>query len=95
MNNNKPPLEFRTGSHKPSAAPAPGLNMAIANIADYAFNIGALVSIDMTSYKEGAEGRIVVIRLVGDVSHTFQGDRADAAFYWYLQLTGQARVEGA
>jgi hypothetical protein len=92
MDNNKPPLQFRQVPVQPQPQI---INVPFANVAGFAFNLQSLIAMDMSAYAEGAEGRFIVMRLLGDVSHTFQGPRADQAFHWYLTLTGQARVEGA
>jgi hypothetical protein len=66
------------------------------DLVGFVFNVGALVAIDTSAYKppptlEGHH-RIIVLHLVGPVEHVFEDEAADAAYVWYLHLTGQARI---
>ena len=63
-------------------------------IANYSFNMAFLVDIDRTRYQPGADRREITLRFVDDIEHVFADERADACEYWYLQLTGQAKVSG-
>jgi hypothetical protein len=77
--------------------PAQQINLPMKDLAGFVFNVGALVAIDTSMYKppptpEG-HNRIIILHLVGPVEHIFENEAADAAYIWYLQLTGQARIE--
>jgi hypothetical protein len=72
--------------------PQQQINLPMKDLAGFVFNVGALIAIDTTSYEAGNEKRLVGLFLVGPVEHVFFGEAADAAYVWYLQLTGQARI---
>jgi hypothetical protein len=74
--------------------PQQQINLPMKDLAGFVFNVGALIAIDTSDYKpdEPTRVRVIILHLVGPVSHTFTGADADAAYVWYLQLTGQARI---
>lgn len=72
----------------------PQLNLPMINIADFCFNVGCVIAIDMTRYTSDADSpdypkRAITLTLVGPTIHTFKVKRADDVFDWYLNLTGQ------
>jgi len=66
--------------------------MQLKDIAGFLFNIGAYVAMNVVGYTAGVDGRIIILHLAGPVEHHFTNERADQAYVWYLQLTGQARI---
>ena len=70
------------------------IQIPFANVAGFIVNMNSLVALDVSHYEQGKEGRTVVIHLVGTHEHYFEGERADAAYLWYLSITGQARIVG-
>jgi hypothetical protein len=78
-------------NHQPP--PTPTAAVGFTNIADFVFNIGTLLAMDLSGYQQGAEGREVVFVFVGPYEHIFQQERADAAYLWYLEISDQNRIE--
>ena len=76
------------------AAPQPqAVNIPLINVAGYCFNPLCIVAIDMTGYKTGVEGRAISLHLAHDCGTEFADEAADQFYYWYLLITGQAKVE--
>jgi hypothetical protein len=64
-------------------------------VADFLFRLDTMIALDLSYYKEGAEGRNISLVLVGPYEYVFENERADAAWFWYLQMTGQNRIDPA
>ena len=78
------------------STPAQQINLPMKDLAGFVFNVGALVAIDCQKYTTREDPtRSITLHLVGPIAHVFEGERADAAWLWYLQLTGQARIAPA
>ena len=76
-------------------APQQQINLPMMSLEGFTFNVSSLIAIDATGYTHGIEGRKVVLHLVGPHAHVFSDTRADAAYLWYLNLIGQARIQPA
>jgi hypothetical protein len=63
------------------------------HVAGLTFRADCLVAINISSYEQGKEDRIVSIVLAGPWEEFFTDERADEAYIWYLQFTGQARIQ--
>jgi len=72
--------------------PQAQINLPMKDLAGFVFNVGALIAINVVGYEQGISGRIVILYLAGPVEHYFTDERADQAYLWYLQLTGQVRI---
>ena len=73
----------------------------------FVLNPVAFIALDLTGYLDGneppnpktdeegrlAEGREIVLHLAGEVDHTFENERADRVWNWFLISTGQAKIE--
>ena len=73
----------------------PQINVPMAIVAGFIFNVNALIAIDVSIYKAGDEGRMIFLYLLSEVTHEFTNERADEFYLWYLQFTGQARITPA
>ncbi len=77
----------------------PQVSLPMINIADFCFNVGCVIAIDLTRYTAydvadaDYQKRAITLTLVGPTIHTFKGARADAIFDWYLKLTNQAPLQ--
>ena len=76
----------------------PQVSLPMINIADFCFNVGCVIAIDLTRYTNEIDAadypkRAITLTLVGPTLHTFKGARADNLFDWYLRLTNQAPLQ--
>lgn len=69
------------------------INIPMVNVAGLIFNVQAIVAFDVSAYAPGDPAREVIITLVGPAEFEFLETRADEAYMWILQFTGNARVE--
>jgi len=78
-----------------SQQPGPQTHARIGftNIADFVFNIATLLAMDFSKYEQGKEGRTAKLVLVGPYEHSFTDKDADQVFLWYLEISGQARIQ--
>lgn len=74
----------------------------MVNVAGFCFNVGALIAIDLTEYVSKDDRNIagqerttpiIILHLAGPTTHSFFGERADQAHEWYLEITGQKKIE--
>lgn len=71
------------------------INIPLVNIAGFAFNPLTIVAIDLQGYVEGEPGRAIHLHLAHDCGNEFVDEAADQFYYWYLVLTGQAKIDPA
>ena len=64
-------------------------------VAGYVMNFAALIGIDFSQYEQGKDGRFAILHLAHGHQHIFEDKRADELYVWYLQTTGQNRIEQA
>lgn len=79
-------------------------------VADYVFNAASIISIDLTKYtpspvlEDGIESetqrrlwshRQITLTLLGPVKHVFEKTRADAMYAWYIDISGQRRIDNS
>lgn len=69
----------------------PGL--PIAQVAGFAFRLDLFAGADLSDYEVGAGDRIILLYLIGEIEHEFSGSRADEFYTWFMQLTGQAKIQ--
>lgn len=68
------------------------IQIPFQTIAGFVLNMQCLIAIDLSCYVPGVEGREVVLHLAGPHEHTLENERADQAYVWFMQISGQARV---
>lgn len=71
--------------------------LAWANVAGFAFPLGAMVAVDLTEYTDSernSEFRHVILYLSHGVSHHFNLDDADEFFKWWTELSTPKHVQG-
>lgn len=71
------------------------LNVPFAQVAGFAFNLNSLIGVDLADYEPGAEDRVIELLLLGPHAYQFEGKAADEFYTWYLNLTGQAKIQTA
>lgn len=75
--------------------PAPAVNIPFAVVGGCAFNVNSLIAIDLSEYEPGAEARSIELLLLGPHTMLFEAHDADEFYTWYLNLTGQAKIQPA
>lgn len=74
--------------------------LAWANVAGFAFPLGAMVAVDLTQYPVEADhpemimDRKITLHLSHTVSHIFIGEDSDEFFKWWTELSTPKHVQG-
>lgn len=69
------------------------MNIPLIEIADFAFNPVAMVAIDRSVYDPKKPDRCIVLYLIGEIDHEFEGERADEFNKWYLSCYGRTSLQ--
>jgi len=69
------------------------LNIPLVEVAGYSFNPAAMVAIDRSVYDSQKPDRCIVLYLIGEIDHEFEGERADEFNRWYLSCYGRTSLQ--
>lgn len=69
--------------------------IGFTNLAGFVFNIASLVVIDLVEYEQGKPGRRASLTVLGPVTKEFVDSKADEVYLWYLEISGQTRIQPA
>lgn len=69
------------------------INIPMLHVAGLTFRADCLVAVDISNYEQGIPERSILFVLAGPYETEFIDERADEAYLWYLNFTGQNRIE--